>query len=172
MIKQSRNFRVLKWISLIIALLLIGAIIYFYVLYTHVQGTKTDSFPATEQFVLNETELVTIDEIAFFQEIEPYHIVSGSDGENRDFLVYVSILEETPEIEAIYSVEDILSQARILSNWEKECARCELKNSTLAMIDKQALWELTYIDNKNRYVMDYFNLFTGERYEQLRLSRN
>jgi len=39
------------------------------------------------------------------------------------------------------------------------------------MIDKKALWELTYEDADQHYIIDYLSMDDGSRYEQYRFKR-
>lgn len=170
--KKTYNGNILKWIFISLSFLFVGSIIYFYVLYAHIQGTENANFPETAEFVLAETDLVTIDETVFFQDNDSFHIVTGKDAADLEYVVYVRLLEDAMKIEAIYLEKDTISEASIMDIWSQDCSACTFKQAKNAMLDEQALWELTYIDDRNRYVMDYFNLFTGERYEQLRLHQN
>src|SRR5690625_1090981 len=184
------------WKRLIIALIIIGILllsIYFYSMFRSINASKVDGFDQTESYLLQETDMIKIDKMYMYQDEILYHIAYARDKDNEEWIVFVPILDETvkdteeddedEDTESsdkdeknekdmiIIEAAKMMSQKDIESVWAQECSECELKGSSPALIDDTPLWELTYIDNQNRYVMEYRKLKNAETYEQLKLNR-
>lgn len=190
-----------KLIITCIVLLIVGLLIYFYMTLRHIQASQVTGFDQTEEYILAHTDMEVVDEMFGFQEESFYHIAYSRDKQNNSWIQYIpfsKVIEEDKEIakedkeaaeeneeekeekedkeekpKKIVEIEreDTLSQSEIESIWTKECDECELKGSTPAILDDVPLWELTYVDRNNRYVIEYRHLTDGETYEQLKLNR-
>lgn len=122
--------------------------------------------------IVSQSLNMKVDEVYFFQEKEGYHIAFTKDENNDEWIVFVPLEDEIKKENFILlEKEDVLSKEEIESKWQQNCTQCELIDSTPAMIDQIPLWELTYRDNSNRYVIEYILLKDGSVYEQLRLFR-
>lgn len=160
-----------------IILIVIGLFIYFYMMFRHIEHSKVEGFEETEEYILEETDMVAVDDLFTFQEEKLYHIAYTRDEQDKQWILFISANddEDSKEENSMQVVEieqdDTLPPSKIESLWSKDCEQCELKGSTPAILDNEPLWELTYIDDKNRYVIEYRNLSDGEKYEQLKLNR-
>ena len=154
-----------------VTLLLISLIIYFSLFYRSILQSKTEGFEETKQIV-SETLNMKVEDIYQFQEKESYHILLTTDDENKKWIVFVPLSEQlNKEDFIIIEADEVLSRETIEANWQQNCEQCELVKSNPAMIDNIPLWELTYKDRSNRYVIEYVTLKDGTKYEQLRLYR-
>lgn len=158
-------------IGVAVTLLLISLIIYFSLFYRSILQSKTEGFEETKQIV-SETLNMKVEDIYQFQEKESYHILLTTDNENKKWIVFVPLSEQlNKEDFIIIEADEVLSRETIEANWQQNCEQCELVKSNPAMIDNIPLWELTYKDRSNRYVIEYVTLKDGTTYEQLRLYR-
>lgn len=161
-----------KIIWILIPLLLVSSIVYSIFLFQHIEETKLNDFETTEEIIYALTDITSIHQAVHFQEATGYHIVSGIDQMNKELLVFVPLIETVSKKDIIVVEKDtILSQEQIESKWAEKCTDCILTGSSPAMINKNPLWELTYKDESNRYVIEYISLKDGSVYEQLRLIR-
>ncbi|MFD2133290.1 DUF5590 domain-containing protein [Pseudogracilibacillus auburnensis] len=169
----------LKWISwkrvIIICtlILFIFLIIYFISFLRYIDDSKLVDFDATEQIIYDKTDLTAIDDAYHFQEENEYHIVFGHDSDGEEWIAFVPLSKKTIKKDDIVVIraDSVLTREQIENNWLKECKQCTLTGSTPAMINQQPLWELSYTDNANRYVIEYVSLKDGTTYEQMRLIR-
>ncbi|HZW68868.1 MAG TPA: hypothetical protein VFF20_09760 [Pseudogracilibacillus sp.] len=165
----------INWLRVLLFVLLfciIATIVYASILYRTIEKDRTTGFESAEQFVLKNSDIAELSEATYFQAEEGYFtfVATGADEE----ALYVFLRdEETFKEEDLY----ILSAGQFVPVEELEgsvltdCAKCSLLNSTLAMIDEVPLWELTYTDDANRYVIEYKYLENGKTFEKLRLTR-
>src|SRR5699024_1522284 len=135
-----------------------------------------------------------INKIYVFQNNIIYYIAYGKSDDNESLIAFVpkSIAKkdkekendekqeknernkaDDEEMKDIITVKgsDMLSKENIEAKWKEECDQCTLKSSAPAMIDDTPLWELTYFDSNNRFVMEYRQLEDGDVYEQLKMNR-
>jgi len=161
-----------KIIFYIIAFLFLLLFIYFVYLYHFIMNTKVLDEEKTKQLVFDSSVVTSIEEIYHFQEKEAYHIVVGRDEQNKQWYVFVPLIENVGKDDLIMMESDnLLSKDEIKNLWLKECKQCTLLSSSPAMINQKPLWELTYTDSSNRYVITYFSLENGSTYEQVKLYR-
>lgn len=194
---QQQNLTWFTWkrlIALLIVILLIIVAIYGFYTYKKIKASKTSGFEASTQIILDETEIAEIDEMYAFQHDILYHIAYGKSDDNESLIAFVpkSIAKkdkekendekqeknerneaDDEEMKDIITVKgsDMLSKENIEAKWKEECDQCTLKSSAPAMIDDTPLWELTYFDPNNRFVMEYRQLEDGDVYEQLKMNR-
>ncbi|MDY0396584.1 hypothetical protein RWE15_22610 [Virgibacillus halophilus] len=63
--------------------------------------------------------------------------------------------------------EKILPKNAIQKQWQQQCDSCKLVKITPAISKKHLpLWEVAYHDRSDRYILDYFRMSDGKRYEQ------
>lgn len=182
-----------RLIIILIILIILVLSIYVYSIFRHINASKVDGFDQTESYILSETDMTTINSMYMYQDELLYHIAYAHDKDQEEWLVFVPIQEEKDigdnepsnkkdkedkenkkeEDKELITVKtsDMMSQKEIESAWSDECSECELKSSSPAIIDDTPLWELTYIDKQNRFVMEYRQLEDATTYEQLKLNR-
>lgn len=157
-------------ILLMLLVLLVGAL-YAFFFYRHIQDARTDYFEETEAFVKEETSITAVDEIFHFQEAESYYIVYGKDDKGKKWVLFNPGKNKDPEKTMRFPEADMLSEKEIEKEWQADCASCTLKNAVPAMIKEEPLWELTYMDEKNRYILEYRSMEDGSTFEKLTLQR-
>lgn len=81
-----------------------------------------------------------------------------------------------PQIHLFYPAKTVVIDAKktkekqdIINQWQKQCDQCKLVKVTPAMIDEKPLWEVTYWQGSDNYIMDYLSIYDGDRFEQIRL---
>lgn len=167
--KKVKQFSYLKLSISIILLLFMLLFIFFIYLYQSIEKDKSIGYDETETYIYDKTDIVTIEKITSFQSEELFNIVTGFDANKEKLIVFLP-LEEKAALTVI-PYNETTSEEKLIEDWRLTCKKCELLMANYAMIEDEALWELTYIDESNRYVFDYFSLYDGEQFEQLRLYR-
>lgn len=161
-----------KIIPAIILIFLIIIFIYMMIVYRQVMLSKQTGFKQVSEFVVEQTEIEEISSTSYFQAEDGYYILTGQDEPGENWYVY--IMDDgnlKKENIILQSFTKSLPVEELTSSWKNDCNNCELINSTPAMIDDVPLWEFTYIDDSNRYVMEYKNLTDGTTYEKIRFTR-
>lgn len=159
-----------KWILSAIIVILLLITIFFAVLYIKIEKNKEEGMDHTREMVLNNTDIVTIDQIDRFNGSESYHIIFGETDEKEAQVIFVPLTKDEDDYLTIKQ-EDIISEAAIKKNWQNECDQCKFIKLVPGIVDDKEVWELTYIDNKNRYIFEYRSLYDGEQYEKLQFTR-
>lgn len=170
--KQLKGLRWKKIVLVIIVLLFLLLIALIFSFYRSIENSKLDHFDVTKNIILQTTEITSIDQAFHFQEEKGYHIVYGHDKQNKEWLIFVPLQKKLSADDVIlFSRDSLQSQEQIESEWAKGCDKCALIGSTPAMINEKALWELTYTDEANRYVIEYVSLEDGTTYELMKFQR-
>lgn len=169
--RQYTNERVIpswfRWTLIIIAILIIGCFIYGIFLYKDIQQSKTESYPKAVDEVLQETDVETISDVTHFYGEETYYVVYGVTADQEEKIVFVPEKGEDNAV-TILDIADIMASEEVTSLWQSECNNCELIKIVPAMIDSETLWEITYRDESDRYVIDYVSIYDGASFEQYR----
>lgn len=166
---QKRVPASLKWSLLIILGILVIVLVFGIFLYKDIQASKIEGYSETEKAVLNETELESVEQVTHFYGEETFHIALGHTKEQDEKLVFVPQDEDQEATEmVVIDQEDIMSKEDIIAVWTEQCSDCKLIKINPAMIKEEPLWEMTYRDDTNRYVIDYLSIYDGTEYEQYR----
>lgn len=186
-----------KLIITIIIIVIISIAIYLFMMNKYIKASKTEGFDHTESVILHETKMSSIQDMYSYQDDILYHIAYALDKNEKEWLIFVPKTEiikakdnkddgkdkkdkenkvvEKQEITEkeliILDAEKLKTQTEIESAWQKECNQCVLQSSLPAFVDDTPAWELTYIDDNNRFVMEYRSLEDSEIIEQLKLRR-
>lgn len=195
--KQQQNVTWFTWkklLSLLIIIFILIIAIYGFYIYKQIKTSKTSGFETSTQTILEETDLAEVDEMYAFQHDVLYHIAYGKSDNNDQLIVYVPKTipkkdkekeneekqeenkkdnDNEEEMKDIITVDgsDMLSKEEIEAKWDEDCEQCSLKSSAPAMIDDTPLWEFTYLDANDRFVMEYRQLEDGDIFEQLKMRR-
>lgn len=159
-----------KWLILGISLVIVAVLIFLIILYNIIQSNKTEGFTAVEEYVLNETEIVKIEETMRYHGDSNYHVVNGFTNSNAEQIVFVPV--DNKEDITIVNAEDIIPKEKIEATWKKDCSGCELLDIVPAISKDNVLWEITYIDDSERYVINYVSMYDGTQFEEFRFKKS
>jgi uncharacterized protein YpmB len=168
--RTSNMKKTFIWGSVILLLLLIAALVYSIFLYQEIMESRTDGFAETEEQIMDATSLVSIEKIEQFNGADAYHIVFGENEANEKKIIFYP-LEGNEKNLTVLDQSEIVSEETILNEWQKSCSACEFIKAVPAIVEDQVLWELTYIDESERYILDYVSIYDGTRYEQYRFTQ-
>ncbi|WP_047985288.1 cell wall elongation regulator TseB-like domain-containing protein [Ornithinibacillus californiensis] len=158
-----------KWTLLSVFLLIVAIIIYLLFLYHDVQQSKTAGFDNAEERVIRDTEVNQIVKTMRFHGNSLYYIVYGITASDEEVIVFVPQDSEV-DVRVVYQSE-IIPEDALIQKWAKDCVGCEFIEITPAYIDDTALWEITYLDEVGRYVLDYVSIVDGTKYEEFRFNK-
>lgn len=161
--------RLFKWLFLFFLLLMIIAIVYSVLLYRDLEKSKTRGMSQTEQRIYKETDITKVEDIDFFYSNESYHVVYGTDKEKHKLIAFVPLKSKKQDIKTI-NQDEIISKETVHKQWKKSCTECKMIKITPGIVDENKVWELTYRDELNRYVLEFLSISDGKQYERLRFA--
>lgn len=171
MINETSRFKGWFLWSLIITLvIIISCFIYALFLYHDLKESKSAGFEETEKQILDGTSITEVEKIEQFNGEEAFHVVYGENKEHEKKIIFYPLKGTEKNLTTINESE-IISKKQVLDKWREQCQDCELVKIVPALVDNKALWELTYNDKSNRYVLDYLSLYDGSRFEQYRFKQ-
>ncbi|WHX27329.1 DUF5590 domain-containing protein [Virgibacillus halodenitrificans] len=167
---QYTRHRGFVWSSIIFLIVIISCFIYLLFLYLDLKDSKTEGFAETKKQILQATSIEKIDEIRKFNGEEAYHVIFGTTDNNKQQIIFYPLQKKKKELTTI-DQSDIITEGAIKEEWRQQCSSCEFIKITPALVNDKPLWELTYRDESNRYVLDYLSIYDGSRYEQYRFKQ-
>jgi len=154
--RESKNRWVL-WTLIVIAVLLLIGIGYSIYLYQIINDSRTAGFDNTKNQIESQTSYQNVHSIQSYYGENSYHVFYASNEDNEERLVFLPLEGEERELIAI-NTEDMMSEEAILDAWSSSCDTCRFADISPAYEDGQALWEITYHDRDNQFVMDYYSI--------------
>lgn len=168
--QQPQKSAWVKWVIIILLLIVLAFLTYLIVLYNNIQKDKQDGFSETEELILRDTDLVEISKIERYHGEHAYHVVFGQTENHEDKIVYVPLTDEEQDL-IIVDQSEIVSKEQIENQLQNECNTCKIISIIPGIEDDELLWELTYVDASDRYVLEYVSLYDATQYEQFRFTR-
>lgn len=160
-----------KWIFLALLLIILACLTYLIVFYNNIQQDKQEGFTDTKDIVLRDTDLVEINEIERYHGEFAYHIVFGQTENNEEKIVFVPLIKDEQDLITIDQSE-IVSKETLITQLQNECSTCKIISIIPGIEDNDLLWELTYVDASDRYVLEYVSIYDATQYEQFRFKRS
>ncbi|GAB4073601.1 hypothetical protein GCM10028778_11040 [Barrientosiimonas marina] len=151
------------------------SIIFGVYLYQTIEDSRTADFDRVREQVLKETSLNTVNKIQRYHGEKAYYTVYGKAKKGKMIVFYPF---DTDQAEALtVQQSDMVSKETIRNQWNSECSSCTMIGIDPGVTAEdedgpEPVWEATYKDAKNRYVMALFSIFDGtkiklQRYNQL-----
>lgn len=169
--RQNSRFTVPKWVKWGIVgliLVLIICFIYLFFLYHDIQQSRTANYQDSKEEVLNKTKVKKIEKVTQYNGEKQFHVIFGSTKSGKNKIVYVPLNDKEKKLTIINSSE-VTTKQTIKNQWKQQCQNCELIDITPALENNKPLWEVTYIDESDRYIFDYISMYDGTRLQQYRL---
>lgn len=163
---QSSLFTVpnwVKWASIIVSTLFILGLSLAIWIYIDVNQDRTSAHAQASTLVLEQTEVETVDEVSVYHGKETVHIIKGTEKDGSSVLVYVQV--DNQKVLDVIKGDDYLSTSEMKDVWKKGCGNCGFKNIQYGYEEGEPVFEVTYIDQQDRYVFDYYRL-NGESFDQ------
>ncbi|MGV2620249.1 DUF5590 domain-containing protein [Halobacillus sp. ACCC02827] len=164
--QQSSRFTVPKWVwfSLTaLAVVLLLGVSFLVWMYTSISHDREAGQTEAEALALAETDLANVENVSTYNGNIPIHIVKGSTENGTEQLAFLDLSEKK-----VLKVEDMsgqISPEAMRQQWQQSCASCQFKDIQYGYEEQEPVFQLTYIDEQNRYVFDYFTL-SGDNFDQ------
>ncbi|MFD2630661.1 cell wall elongation regulator TseB-like domain-containing protein [Oceanobacillus kapialis] len=172
-IRQSSRYtrpRWLIWSLLLVGIVVIAVGIYAAFLYQDLNKSRTAGYDTTKEQVLSATSVTEVEKVVTFNGAESYHVVFGHTEENEGRLIFYPLKGNEKTLTTI-TEQEMISEDQMLQQWRNSCNDCELIKIVPGIIEEEVLWEITYRDAADRYVLDYYAIADGSQYEQYRLNQ-
>lgn len=169
--RQNSQFTVpswAKWGILGLVLVLVACFIYLFSFYNDVQQSRTANYQNSKEEVLDNTKVTQIKKITQYYGEHQFHVIFGTTKNGNKKIVYVPLDDKNNKLTVIDGSK-IITQQQMKDQWKQQCQNCKLIDITPALESNEALWEITYIDDSDRYVFDYLSIYDGTRSQQYRL---
>ncbi|WP_052360676.1 cell wall elongation regulator TseB-like domain-containing protein [Oceanobacillus manasiensis] len=144
--------------------------IYAAFLYHDINESRTAGYETTKKQVLSATSVTEIEKVVTFNGAESYHVVFGKTEKNEGRLVFYP-LEGNEKTLTTMNEDEMVSEENMLQEWSSRCTDCKFIKIVPGIVDEKVLWEITYRDASDRYVLDYYAIEDGSQYEQYRLKQ-
>ncbi|RWZ60295.1 hypothetical protein EQV77_03100 [Halobacillus fulvus] len=159
---QSTVPRWLKWLFLSVGVLLLLGLVFAIWMYAEISQDRIAGYDPAAQIAMDETPLASVDEVTAYYGDQTVHIVQGQLEEGDPAVIYVDVEAESV-LEMI--TEDALTLEEFTTAWQQACGNCSFEHVQYGYEEQQPVFEVTYVDDQNRYVFDYFQL-NGESFDQ------
>ena len=161
--RESKN-RWVRWTLVVITVLILIGAGYGIYLYQVINDSRTDGFDTTKKQIETQTSYHHVHSIQAYYGESSYHVFYASDKENEEHLIFLPLEGDEREL-IVINENDMVSEEAILEAWSSSCDSCRLADIAPAYEDGQALWEITYHDKNDQYVMDYYSI-DGQQLEE------
>lgn len=147
-----------KWIILLVGIFLV-VILFSLTVYKQIQNNKTEGYSEAIEQAMEATSLVEVDETSTYSRNESYTVIDGLDDDGDQ--IYVFVPEEGGNISDIDAEDGITAEdAEQIVKDEQQVSK--ILSTQLGIENNKPLWEVTYLDEKERLVYYYLDFKTGD----------
>ncbi|WP_010650618.1 DUF5590 domain-containing protein [Oceanobacillus massiliensis] len=167
---RNSNTSWLLWVSMLILAVILACLIYAVYLYNVLYDNKTAGFDETSEQIMSQTAIEKVENIEQYNGSSAYHVIFGINNKEEEKLIFYPLEGKEKELTTLDRAE-IMPKEEVLNLWKTKCNECELVKIVPALESNEALWQITYHDSDNRYVMEYVSIYDGTPVEQYRITR-
>ncbi|WAA10583.1 DUF5590 domain-containing protein [Fervidibacillus albus] len=162
--KKRKKFILFLFFLIIIALFSGSIILYK----TAFDGIKWNKELAID-LVLQETEMEAVDDVEWFHYNETYYVVYGTTKDGEDMIVWIPKSDSNNYV--VKMADEGLSEQEVIERFQNglndfttDDYPKEIVRVKLGIVDDFPAYEITYIDQKDRYSFIYIDFYKGEWY--------
>lgn len=144
----------------VLAVFLLAALGAFFNVYHSAMAQKNDGHEEAIERALKETDLKNTESVETFNGLKQYYVITGLNKSNE--AVYVWVPEDSKEKPVLKLAADGISEKKALEIVKAEQNPEKVISVKLGMEKTIPLWEVKYIDDRNRYTYDLINFSNGE----------
>ncbi|QDP40432.1 cell wall elongation regulator TseB-like domain-containing protein [Radiobacillus deserti] len=160
-----------KWTPVIILFLFLIMLGFGISIYNHTMDNKRDGFEQSSEIAMEQTALVSVDQVERYHGEEYYHVVTGTTEDGEKGFAFVPQGDQQKPVRLILE-KNIMNENEMKNQWKKSCSSCSFISMNLGINGDTYLWEIKYIDEQDRYVFDYYNAMNGEKFGNYRLRQS
>ena len=153
-----------------ILVIIVTSIIYTLFLYYDVRHDKFTGLNDAEERVAGDTKMTTIDTVYRFHGEDAYYVMFGETNEGDKQVAFVPLLNKEKELTVIEQ-QEIVSRESVKKQWYNECEDCDFIKITPGIIDDEPVWELTYVNEMDHYVIEYRSIYDGSTTEHVKVKQ-
>lgn len=147
-----------KWLILVVGVILV-VVLFSLTVYKQVQNNKTEGFSEAIEKALEATSLVEVNETSTYSRNESFVVIDGLDEDGNE--IYVFVPDEDGEMIEI-DAEDGITAEDAIQIVENDQKVSKILSTQIGIEDEKPLWEITYLDDKERLVYYYLDFKTGD----------
>jgi uncharacterized protein YpmB len=147
-----------KWI-LATALAVVAVILYSVYIYKDTMNGKLEGEAKAISIATQQADLSKVTAVDYYHGVSSYKIVQGTDKKGAHWIVWVP--DKKGKV-LIRKLRDGISQQEAIQIVMKERNPKEIVKVKLGAESDIPLWEITYIDQENRYTYYYLNFIDGK----------
>lgn len=157
-----------KWIFTVclIFIIIIGIFSYFYIAIR--QPMTLDNIRAIE-YVMKETVIEEVNDITFYNGSNHYQVITGTDAKGEQWVVWYN--EENDEV-IKRKMNEGLSEKEVLQIVNQRLKVKKIENIRLGIENNLPVYEVTYIDDEDRYAYYYLTFNDGTFVKRYSLKRD
>lgn len=148
-----------KWIIISISLLVIIGILASAAIYKNALDSKQDLTSYAESAAKRESDIQTVNEVDFYHGTETYAVVHGLDEQNEKWIAWVPEKEGKKII--VHREKDGWDELRVRTFVKKNANPKRLIDVRLGVEENVPVWEVSYIDQQDRYAFYYVTFSEG-----------
>src|SRR5690625_2780856 len=153
-------------IIFLVLAILIGVVLYAIYLYSFIESSRLKDLSITKSKLIQTGQMTEITEMYHFQDKEAYHIFFGLNKDKNNIIIFVPVAQDDDELTVI-DTDKTLPEEKAKQRILDECSSCDIIATSPAMIDDRPLWEVTYFDKKNRYVIHSLSFYDVSLFDQI-----
>lgn len=163
-----------KWIIIGFISISLICIIAVGIIYSNATRPIVEKEETFIQMAKEQSNVVNIDKVDWFHYIDSYFVVKGTNHKGEKVIVWIN--EETEQLytelaqkgKTEEEIMDALNQ-NLIDGLSSQDVPKEYIHVKLGMYETSPIWEVTYIDQRNRYTFLYLDFYTGKLFRKYNL---
>ncbi|UOQ93552.1 DUF5590 domain-containing protein [Halobacillus shinanisalinarum] len=161
--QQSSRFTVpswLRWVLLIIGIVIIISGSTLTWMYVQIEDKQTEGFTTAKNLAVSETKMTKVTDVLSYNGENPIHIVRGQNANDEELVTFLNLGKK--EVLTTIKASSMIPTGDLKAGLQADCSACSFIDVQLAYEENSPAWELTYIDENQRYVLEYVRVTNGD----------
>lgn len=146
-----------KWLFIVLAIVILS-IVCFSIFYMSIRSPIKDDRERAIQYVLSETDIKEVIDVSFYNGSNHYQVITGMDEKGEEWIAWYS--EEEDKLIKRRKSQG-LSENEVLNIVKQQLEVKKIKNIRLGIENNLPVYEVTYIDDEDRYAYYYLTFNDG-----------
>ncbi len=150
----------LKWVLLIVGLLILLSGCLLTWMYVQIQSNHTEGYSEAKSLALSKTNIASVSDVTSYNGERPIHIVRGKTESDEELAAFINL--NNAKVLTTINTSTMVSSDQLKKELQANCSSCSFLDIQLAYEENSPAWELTYIDENQRYVLEYVKAENGK----------
>ncbi|UOR12488.1 cell wall elongation regulator TseB-like domain-containing protein [Halobacillus amylolyticus] len=129
-------------------------------MYVQIEDKQTEGFTEAKNLAVSETKMTEVTDVLSYNGEIPIHIVRGLNGNDEELVTFINL--EKKEVLTTIKASSMIPSSGLKTGLQTDCSACSFIDVQLAYEENSPAWELTYIDENQRYVLEYVKVTNGD----------